>query len=195
VSNDSSYFTLREFNLSSIHAQNSNFLNFSINFILNFDKVALIKSSAFQIYQGHHGDVNAVNSNLILPSTSFIEKNTFYSNTLAVVQKTKKVLFNPGNSRDDWKILNALIDNFGFSYFKVKNSFDLISFLSESTPFILYKRSLALNFFGFYEQSFYHFFAYFSVNNNYYISDSITRNSKIMSLCFSKFKTKDYNFF
>ena len=114
MSNDSSYFTLREFSLSSIHAQNSRLLNFPINFILNFDKVALIESSSFQIYQGHHGDVNAINSNLILPSTSFIEKNTFYSNTLAIVQKTKKVLFNPGNSRDDWKILNALIDNFGF---------------------------------------------------------------------------------
>lgn len=194
VSNDSSYFTLREFSLSSIHAQNSDLLNFPINFILNFDKTTLIKSSAFQVYQGHHGDVNAINSNLILPSTSFIEKNTFYSNTLAVVQKTKRVLFNPGNSRDDWKILNALIDNFGFSYFKIRTSFDLISFLSESTPFILYKRSSVFKFFGFHGQSFYHFFTYFSVNNNYYISDSITRNSKIMSLCFSKFKTKDYNF-
>ncbi len=194
VSNDSSYFTLREFNLSSIHAQNSDLLNFPINFILNFDKTTLVKSSAFQVYQGHHGDVNAINSNLILPSTSFIEKNTFYSNTLAVVQKTKKVLFNPGNSRDDWKILNALIDNFGFSYFKIRTSFDLISFLSESTPFILYKRTSVFKFFSFYEQSFYHFFTYFSVNNNYYVSDSITRNSKIMSLCFSKFKTKDYNF-
>lgn len=195
VSNDSSYFALREFNISSTHSQNSNLLNFSINFILNFDKVALINPSAFQIYQGHHGDINAINSNLILPSTSFIEKNTFYSNSLAIVQKTKKVLFNPGNSRDDWKILNALIDNFGFSYFKVRTSFDLISLLSESTPFILYRRSSTFRFFSFYEQSFYHFFSFFSVNNNYYISDSITRNSKIMSLCFSKFKTKDYNFF
>ena len=195
VSNDSSYFALREFNLSSIHSQNSNLLNFPINFILNFDKVDLINSSAFQIYQGHHGDINAINSNLILPSTSFIEKNTFYSNSLAVVQKTKKVLFNPGNSRDDWKILNALIDSFGFSYFKVGTSFDLVSFLSESTPFILYKRSSVFKFFGFYKQSFYHIFNYFSINNNYYISDSITRNSKIMSLCFSKFKTKGYNFF
>lgn len=195
VSNDSSYFALKEFNLSSIHSQNSNLLNFSINFILNFDKISLSNPCAFHIYQGHHGDINAISSDLILPSTSFIEKNTFYSNSLAIVQKTKKVLFNPGNSRDDWKILNALIDSFGFSYFKVRTSFDLISLLSESTPFVLYKRSSAFKFFSFYGRSFYHFFNYFSVNNNYYISDSITRNSRIMSLCYSKFKTKDYNFF
>lgn len=195
VSNDSSYFSAKEFNLSSSHSQNSHLLNFPINFVLNFDKKVLADSSAFQIYQGHHGDTNAINSNLIFPSTSFIEKNSFYSNSLAIVQKTKKVLFSPGNSRDDWKILNALIDNFGFSYFRVKNSFDLVSFLSESTPFILYKRSSSYKCFGFYEQLIYHFFNYFSVNNNYYIYDSITRNSKIMSLCFNKFKMKGYNFF
>lgn len=195
VSNDSSYFALKEFSLSSNHSQNINLLNFPVNFILNFDKVALKNPPTFQIYQGHHGDINAINSNLILPSTSFIEKNTFYSNSLAIVQKTKKIFFSPGNSRDDWKILNALIDSLGFSYFKVKSSIDLITLLSEATPFILYKRSPIFSFFSFYEQSFYHFFNYFSVNNNYYISDSITRNSRIMSLCFSKFKTKCYNFF
>lgn len=195
ISNDSSYLSTKEFNLSSSHSQNSHLLNFPINFVLNYDKSVLVDSSAFQIYQGHHGDTNAINSNLIFPSTSFIEKNSFYSNSLAIVQKTKKILFSPGNSRDDWKILNALIDNFGFSYFKVRNSFDLVSFLSESTPFILYKRSFSFKCFGFYEQLVYHFFNYFSVNNNYYIYDSITRNSKIMSLCFNKFKMKGYNFF
>jgi NADH dehydrogenase/NADH:ubiquinone oxidoreductase subunit G len=152
VSNNSSYFSAKEFNLSSIHSQNNHLLNFPVNFILNFDKEGLINTSAFQIYQGHHGDTNASNSNLIFPSTSFVEKNSFYSNSLAIVQKTKKVLFNPGNSRDDWKILNALIDNFGFSNFKVLTSFDLISFLSEATPFILYKRSSSLfTYFNLYE--------------------------------------------
>lgn len=195
MSNNLSYFSAKEFNLSSAHSQNNHLLTFPINFVLNFDKETLLDTPAFQIYQGHHGDKNALNSNLIFPSTSFIEKNSFYSNSLAIVQKTKKILFNPGNSRDDWKILNALIDNLGFS-FKVTSSFDLISFLSEITPFILYKRSnSALTYLNLYETSVYHFFNYFSVNNNYYISDSITRNSKIMSLCSSKFKTKKYNFF
>lgn len=195
ISNDSSYFSIKEFNLFTPHAQNSQLLNFPINFVLNFDKTVISSLQAFQIYQGHHGDVNAACSNLILPSTSFIEKSSFYSNSLGIVQKTKKVLFSPGNSRDDWKILNALIDSFGFPSFKVKTSFDLISFMSDSTPFILYKRSFTSKWFYFYEHAVYHFFNYFSVNNNYYTYDSITRNSKIMSLCSTKFKTKNYNFF
>jgi NADH-quinone oxidoreductase subunit G len=101
VSNNSSYFSVKEFNFCSVHTQNSDLLNFPIEFILNFDKTAVVSQSAFKIYQGHHGDVNAINSDLILPSTSFIEKNSFYANSLAIVQKTKKILFNPGNSRDD----------------------------------------------------------------------------------------------
>lgn len=196
ISNNSSYFSAKEFNLSSAHSQNSNLLNLPINYVLNFDKESFKHSAGFCIYQGHHGDINASNSNLIFPSTSFIEKNSFYANSLAMVQKAKKVLFSPGNSRDDWKILNALIDSFGFSSSKITNSFDLVSLISGVTPFILYKRNnITFHIFGSFAYLVYHFFPYFSVNNNFYLYDSITRNSKIMSLCFNKFKAKNYNFF
>lgn len=194
VSNNASYFSVKEFNFCSVHSQNNRLLNFPVDFILNFDKSVISNNSAFKIYQGHHGDINAGTSDLIFPSTSFIEKNSFYANSLAVVQKTKKVLFNPGNSRDDWKILNALIDSFSFSSFKVSSSLDLMSFISKVTPFVLYKRtSPSIHFSA--SRFNYHISTYFSVNNNYYLYDSITRNSKIMSLCNSKFKTKRYNFF
>lgn len=80
--------------------QNHNLFCFPIDFILNFDR-NLIYSNGFKVYQGHHGDLNAPASNAILPATSFVEKNSFYANSFAIVQKTKKALFNPGNSRDD----------------------------------------------------------------------------------------------
>jgi NADH dehydrogenase/NADH:ubiquinone oxidoreductase subunit G len=54
-----------------------------------------------KVYQGHHGDISATLSNVVLPSTSFIEKNSLYGNILGMVQKTKKVLFSVGDSRDD----------------------------------------------------------------------------------------------
>jgi hypothetical protein len=70
----------------------------------------------------------------------------------------------------------------------------LMSFISKVTPFVLYKRtSPSIHFSA--SRFNYHISTYFSVNNNYYLYDSITRNSKIMSLCNSKFKTKRYNFF
>lgn len=195
VSYNPSYFSSKEFNFIGNHVQNHNLFCFPIDFILNFDR-NLIYSNGFKVYQGHHGDLNAPASNAILPATSFVEKNSFYANSFAIVQKTKKALFNPGNSRDDWKILNALSTVFGFGSINIKNSFDLVSLISEVSPFVLYKRSSAgldfraapLN------STYYHFFSYFSIHNNYYLYDSISRNSRIMSLCFNRFKSKAYNF-
>lgn len=171
--------------------------NFSFDLLINYDKKLHRNSKhSFKIYQGHHGDVNSINSNLIFPSTSFIEKNSFFSNLMCIVQKTKKVLFNPGNSRDDWKIINSLIEVFGFSSFKVASSFELLSFISTNTPFILYKRDTTKVFFqNFFSKTYVPYLNFLSTFNNFYLNDSITKNSKIMSLCSIKFKSKSYNFF
>jgi NADH dehydrogenase/NADH:ubiquinone oxidoreductase subunit G len=114
-----------------------------------------------------------------------------------MVQKTKKILFSPGNSREDWKILNALTEVFDFSSFKITNSIDLISCVSRISPFILYKRKIPSSFIvgNLDSLMYFHNSSSKSINNNYYISDSITRNSKIMSLCSIKFKNKFFNFF
>jgi NADH-quinone oxidoreductase subunit G len=76
-------------------------LNHNINYLVSYDEIGFKKFSDFTIYQGHHGDISASLANLILPSTSFIEKSSFYLNFGGILQKTKKVLFNAGNSRDD----------------------------------------------------------------------------------------------
>lgn len=34
-----------------------------------------------------------------------------------------------------------------------------------------------------------------SIHNNYYITDTISRMSKLLSVCSTKFKVKNYNFF
>jgi len=43
------------------------------------------------IYQGHHGDVGAKNSDFILPSTSFVEKESTYINFEGLVQRTETI--------------------------------------------------------------------------------------------------------
>jgi NADH-quinone oxidoreductase chain G len=173
--------------------------NYSINYLVNYDdKNKLLNSKKnFTIYQGHHGDISAINSNLIFPSTSFIEKNSLYLNFLGTVQKTKKVLFNVGNSRDDWKIINAIIHFLGFDYFKLSTTFDIISSISKTTPFILYKNSkINFNLFsGKSKTTVFYYNNIKSVLNNFYLNNSITRNSKIMSLSYSRFKSRNYNFF
>jgi len=93
----------KELNYLGSSQSNSLFNNYSINYLVNYDdkNKSLTSNKNFTIYQGHHGDISAINSNLIFPSTSFIEKNSLYLNFLGSIQKTKKVLFNVGNSRDD----------------------------------------------------------------------------------------------
>jgi NADH dehydrogenase/NADH:ubiquinone oxidoreductase subunit G len=78
-------------------------LNHGIDFFFNFDGCLIDykNTGVLKVYQGHHGDINSFQANLILPTTAFIEKNSTYSNVLGIVQKTKKALFSVGSSRDD----------------------------------------------------------------------------------------------
>lgn len=188
-----------ELNFSNTHNQNSALLNYSVDWFYNYESMQKKPGSNFsyKVYQGHHGDSGAMNSNVILPSTSFVEKNSFYVNLLGMVQKTKKILFSVGSSRDDWKVINAFSEVSGLTNLHIKNSFNLISFISKTSPFILYKRSNLVNIsnnFISYSKMYFHFVSLNSFLNNFYTSDSITRNSKVMSLCFSRFKLKGYNF-
>jgi NADH dehydrogenase (ubiquinone) Fe-S protein 1 len=115
---------------------------------------------------------------------------------LGIVQKTKKALFSVGSSRDDWKVLNALSEVFSFNSFRINGSVDLISYISRITPFILYNRKLPNPlYFSSARASHFHNSLFKSVVNNYYLSDSFSKNSKIMSLCSVKFKNKFFNFF
>jgi NADH dehydrogenase/NADH:ubiquinone oxidoreductase subunit G len=97
---NSSFFSTQEVGFSGNHTQNSLLVKQSVEWLYNYDTV-LDSNPLLRIYQGHHGDVGAASSNAILPSTSFIEKSSLYSNILGMVQRTKKVLFSVGDSRDD----------------------------------------------------------------------------------------------
>lgn len=194
IPSNSSFFSIQEIGFSNNHTQNSFLTNRPVEWLYNYDSTSDTTSS-LKVYQGHHGDISATLSNVVLPSTSFIEKNSLYGNILGMAQKTKKVLFSVGDSRDDWKIINALIEILGFSTLRIANSSSLFSLISKISPFVLYKRlnsSVALAnsypFDNFFMKSF------ASKVNNFYLADVITRNSKIMSLSFNKFSTKNYNF-
>jgi len=45
----------------------------------------------FVLYQGHHGDLGAKQADLILPSTSYVEKKGTYVNTEGLVQRTDTI--------------------------------------------------------------------------------------------------------
>ncbi len=79
----------------------------------NDETVSQIKSNAFVIYQGHHGDAGARRADVIFPGSAYTEKSGLYVNTEGRVQMAKKAVDAPGEAKEDWKILRALSDHTG----------------------------------------------------------------------------------
>jgi NADH dehydrogenase (ubiquinone) Fe-S protein 1 len=83
--------------------------------LLGADEVtdADIPSTAYVVYQGHHGDRGAQMANVILPGAAYTEKNGTYLNTEGRVQLTRAAVALPGAARDDWKIIRAASEYLG----------------------------------------------------------------------------------
>jgi NADH-quinone oxidoreductase subunit G len=81
-------------------------------FNLGADEIE-VAPGAFVIYQGSHGDRGAHRADVILPGAAYTEKSGTYVNTEGRVQTTSRVVFPPGDAREDWAILRALSDVLG----------------------------------------------------------------------------------
>lgn len=68
---------------------------------------------AFVIYQGSHGDEGVKHADVILPGVSYTEKPGTYVNMEGRVQRAPRVIFGPGDAREDWAILRALSEKLG----------------------------------------------------------------------------------
>lgn len=64
--------------------------------------------NAFVIYQGSHGDRGARLADVILPGAAYTEKSGTYVNTEGRPQLGERVVFPPGDAREDWAIIRAL---------------------------------------------------------------------------------------
>ncbi|KAG9137588.1 hypothetical protein Leryth_019767 [Lithospermum erythrorhizon] len=79
-------------------------------YLMGADDVSLEKlpNDAFVVYQGHHGDRSVYRANVILPASAFTEKEGTYANTEGCAQTTLPAVPIVGDARDDWKIIRAL---------------------------------------------------------------------------------------
>jgi NADH-quinone oxidoreductase subunit G len=76
-------------------------------FLLGADEIA-IEPGAFVVYLGSHGDRGAHRADVILPGAAYTEKSGLYVNTEGRLQLASRVVFPPGDAREDWAILRAL---------------------------------------------------------------------------------------
>ncbi|RZR81540.1 hypothetical protein BHM03_00007794 [Ensete ventricosum] len=152
---------------------------------VNLDK---LPDDAFVVYQGHHGDKGVYRANVILPSAAFSEKEGTYENTEGCSQWTVPAVPTVGDARDDWKIIRALSEVAGvcLPYDNLEAVRARIGMVApnllhvderepstvsvEMKPSIQHQMSHA---------------PFEAVVDNFYMTDSITRASRIMAQCSS----------
>uniref|UniRef100_A0A2P2JI87 NADH dehydrogenase n=1 Tax=Rhizophora mucronata TaxID=61149 RepID=A0A2P2JI87_RHIMU len=150
---------------------------------VNLDKVP---SDAFVVYQGHHGDHGVYRANVIFPAAAFSEKEGTYENTEGCAQQTLPAVPTVGDARDDWKIIRALsevagaqlpYDTPGAIRSRIKTVAPNLLSVDEREPATFWaslkpktNQKMSLTPFK-------------AAVENFYMTDSITRASKIMAQC------------
>jgi NADH-quinone oxidoreductase subunit G len=77
--------------------------------LLGADEIDMSRlGNAFVIYQGTHGDAGAHRADVILPGAAYTEKTATYVNFEGRAQTAAKVVFAPGEAKEDWTIVRAL---------------------------------------------------------------------------------------
>lgn len=150
----------------------------------NLDK---LPNDAFVVYQGHHGDQGVYRANVILPASAFSEKEGTYANTEGCAQTTIPAVPTVGDARDDWKIIRALSEVAGVglpygSLSAIRSRIKIVApnllSVDEREPATFSTTSLRPEVKEKMDK------APFGVAvQNFYMTDSITRASKIMAQC------------
>jgi len=145
-----------------------------------------IPKDAFVVYQGHHGDKAVYRANVILPASAFTEKEGTYENTEGFTQQTVPAVPTVGDARDDWKIVRALSEVSGVKLpynsiegvrSRIKSVAPNLVHTDEREPAAFgpslkpeCKETMSTTPFQ-------------TVVENFYMTNSITRASKIMAQC------------
>ncbi len=146
---------------------------------IDFD---LVKDK-FVIYQGHHGDKGAHYADVILPGAAYTEKDAIYVNTEGRAQYAYKAINPPGEAYDDWRIIRDLASHIGYNLqhetitsvrerlSSIKANFANINdVISEKWQTIIADGESSSNVIS-------------SCARNFYMTDPISRASKIMAQC------------
>lgn len=151
-----------------------------------------INENCFIVYVGTHGTEDAIRSDLLLPSLCFSEKRSSYLNATGILQETRRALFGPGDSRNDWEIFGALYCVLGFNlpFSDVKS---LRSFYTERRSTFTTTRQTCTS----KNNVFFQAFIGNSVSNkgslDFYRSNIISKNSRIMLECSKNRAKTNYN--
>ena len=167
--------------LSSKNGENITFKKiqenqFKIIFLFGQDDLKFKKSKEFIIYIGSHGNKGAEIADIILPGAAYTEQDGYFTNLEGKIQKAYKASYPPGDSKEDWKIINELS-----ALLKRKNLYDnkdeLINSMMNFLELNKESKSFELPNYDFFEEN-------ITVDEiDYYHSNVVARSSKTMTDC------------
>lgn len=86
--------------------------DWDVLWLLGYDEnITEDMSAPFTIYVGHHGDRGATIADVILPAAAYSEKTALYVNNEGRLQQALAAVAPVGEAREDWKILRALAEH------------------------------------------------------------------------------------
>ena len=214
-----SYFLLSKFkNLSFLKKMNINFLNNKNSFInfleINFNKnkfninnsdllylyntnlkKKLVKTTKnFFIYQGHHFNEDAQQSDLILPGLTFLEKEGIYINLEGIIQKIPQILNIKTQQKKD-VIIYKYLYKFLIQKNKIKKKIIFLQFY-KILPYLFLKKLKITNIFFFNKKKIKINFNYFkSLKKSIYYNNILEEFSKILINSNKILQTTKINFF
>jgi len=160
-----------------------------------------VSEDSFIVAQTAYADPLLQKVNLILPSTSFAEKEGTFVNLEGRIQKTTNALIGPSLARDDLKIAKALFGNQIFEKLKLfkksrtllnqfeildsSNFFDIEKNKNTFTKNLFFKKAVCKKIYK---------TPFKPVLSNFFSSNILTQNSILLSKCAALFRKNYSNF-
>jgi len=177
--------------LSSSVSKINDFDNVNFFYGVGVDNPSLcldnLNPNCFSVFQTAFSDPALVKANLILPGAAFTEKEGTFLNLEGRPQKTEIALTTPGLGRIDSAIIKAFSEHMKLPLLKPQ-TFSFLDITNNSKSFtkkLLTKKTMSKKI---YKSGFK------GVVSDFFMSNSITKNSKIMAKCSSNFRKSFTNF-
>ncbi len=139
------------------------------------------------IYIGHHGDRSVYRADVIIPSPAYTEKSGTYVNTEGRVQRTLQSVKPLGSARNEYQIILDLASLMGLQL-DFSDLLTLRSGMSKANKIFSEENLLKLNDnkadLDFETPEIKHKLKFLNPIDNFYLTDSISRSSKIMAECY-----------
>jgi NADH-quinone oxidoreductase subunit G len=159
-------------------------------YLLGADEINMSRlGKAFVIYQGHHGDAGAHRADVVLPGVAYTEKDVTFVNTEGRVQHTTAAVSPKGDAKLDWIIVselaNALRKNLEF------NSIESVrEAMGKAVPHLAFDGITPAKWENFGKKGSLSSQPLVNPVKNFYMTDPISRASKIMAECTSVIGSK-----